>query len=80
MIRDKVVDEVFRIIDLAYCHTIVKVNKDLNPPMSMEEMGIPLIRLQKKMDEYMLREFLVYYTEEEIAKNIEPEKGFAHFR
>ena len=64
MIRDKIVDEVFRIVDLAYTNMLKKVSKDLDPPMTVEEMCLPLIRLQKKMDEYMLRDMLLYIIDD----------------
>ena len=81
MIRDKIVDEVFRIVDLAYTNTLKKVSKDLDPPMTVEEMCLPLIRLQKKMDEYMLRDMLLFIIDDMATpKDTEPMKGFAHYR
>ncbi len=81
MIRDKPVDELFRILDLAYCNTLMKINKGLgDKPLTPEEMWIPLKRIEEKFNQYHLTVLLQSLFEGNIeAEKLEPKDGFAHY-
>jgi len=81
MIRDKLIDELYRILDLAYCHTLTKLNKDLDPSMSPEEMWIPLKRLEEKLEQYHLTMLLQSLFESDVeVEKLEPKDGYEHFK
>lgn len=81
MIRDKLVDELYRIADLAYRHTLTRLNKDLDPPMSPEEMWIPLKRLEEKLEQYHLTMLLQSLFEQDVkVSKLEPKDEYEHFK
>ena len=81
MIRNKLVDDLFRITDLAFCNTIMKINKNNEPSLSPEEIWISFKRLEEKLHLFNLTVFLqTLFSDEEGVIKPEPKGGYAHYK